>query len=142
VVTPLALAGGGVVLVDRGWVSPDRKAPASRAAGQVAGEVSVEGIARFPGPPGPFTTDNAPAKGQWLRVSPAEMARSLKLDGVAPWWLVANEAVNLGGWPKGGAVATMPPDNHLQYAITWYGLAVAASVIALIVWRRGRRSPG
>lgn len=142
VITPLALPDGAFVLVDRGWVPDDRKSLARRRAGQVAGVVTVEGIARFPGPKGVFAPDNEPAKDQWFRVSPAEMAARLKLPNVAGWWLAANGAPNPGGLPIGGDAVPPLPNNHLQYAITWYGLAVAASVIAGIVWVRGRRPAG
>ncbi len=141
VITPFALArGGGTVLVDRGWVSRDRKAPEQRRDGQVAGAVTIRGIVRFPGPRGMFTPDNEPEKGQWFRVSPGEMAARLKLGDVAGWWLAANDAPNPGGWPKGGEAAAPPPDDHLYYAITWYVLAFAAAVIATILWLRGRSS--
>ncbi|MEE8443710.1 MAG: SURF1 family protein [Alphaproteobacteria bacterium] len=139
VITPLALAGGGAVLVDRGWVSVARKTPAQRARGQVAGVVTIVGMARFPGPRGAFTPDNEPEKGQWFRVSPGEMAAARKLDQVAGWWLAAGAAPNPGGWPKGGEALAPLPDNHLYYAITWYALALAASVIAIMLWVRGRR---
>jgi len=139
VITPLGLAGGGVVLVDRGWVSIDRKAPARRAAGQVTGPVTIVGNARFPVRRGPFAPDNEPEKGQWFRVSPGEMAAAAKLGNVAGWWLAAGAAPNPGGWPKGGDAIAMPPNNHLGYAITWYGLALAAGVIAIMLWVRGRR---
>lgn len=139
VVTPLVLAGGGTVLVDRGWVSVARKTPAQRARGQVAGVVTIVGMARFPGPRGAFTPDNEPEKGQWFRVSPGEMAATRKLDRVAGWWLAAGPAPNPGGWPKGGETRAPLPDNHLYYAITWYALAFAAGVIAIMLWVRGRR---
>jgi len=141
VITPLDLPRGGIVLVDRGWVPAGRKAPERRQAGQVTGRVTVQGIARFPGPRGWFTPENEPAKGQWFRVSPHEMAAARGLAGVAGWWLAADAAANPGGWPRGGEPAPMPPDNHLQYAITWYALALAAAVIAGMLWVRGRRPP-
>ncbi|MEE8332451.1 MAG: SURF1 family cytochrome oxidase biogenesis protein [Alphaproteobacteria bacterium] len=139
VVTPLGLAGGGLVLVDRGWVSVKHKTPVLRSAGQVTGVVTIVGFARLPGPRGRFMPDNEPEKGQWFRVSPDEMAAARKLDHVAGWWLVAGAAPNPGGWPKGGAAIAALPDNHLRYAFIWYALALAASVIATMVWVRGRR---
>lgn len=139
VITPLVLAGGGTVLVDRGWVPVARKTPAQRVRGQVAGVVTIAGVARFPGPRGAFTPDNEPEKGQWFRVSPGEMAAARKLDQVAGWWLAADAAPNPGGWPRGGDALVPLPDNHLYYAITWYALALAAGVIAIMLWVRGRR---
>ena len=139
VVTPLDLAGGGTVLVDRGWVSVKHKTPVLRSAGQVTGVVKIVGFARSPGPRGRFMPDNQPEKGQWFRVSPDKMTAARKLGSVAGWWLVAGAAPNPGGWPKGGAAIAALPDNHLRYAIIWYGLALAASVIATMLWVRGRR---
>jgi surfeit locus 1 family protein len=136
VVTPLRLDSGRIVLVDRGWVPADRKDPAGRRAGQIAGPVTVVGVVRHPGQSGWFAPENEPAKGQWFRVDPAAMARQTGLPGVARYWVVAGDAPNPGGFPVGGGGIEMPPNNHLQYAVIWYGLAAALAVIAVVYWRR------
>lgn len=139
VVTPLALAGGGYVLVDRGFVPDNLKNPSSRPAGQVAGPVVVEGLLRRPSPKGFFAPDNDPAGHNWFRIDPAAMAKALGLDHVAPFWVAAGKAPNPGGWPRGGADVIMPRNAHLQYAITWYSLAAALLVMYGLLLRKQRR---
>jgi len=48
VYTPLQLEAGDVVWINRGWVPDARKAPETRAEGQIAGPVEVRGLVRFP----------------------------------------------------------------------------------------------
>lgn len=139
VVTPLALSAGGYVLVDRGFVPDELKRPSSRAAGQVSGPVVVDGLLRRVGPKGYFEPDNEPARHNWFRIDPPAMAKALGLDRVAPFWVAAGKAANPGGWPRGGADVVMPRNEHLQYAITWYALAVALVVIYVLYLRKQRR---
>jgi surfeit locus 1 family protein len=69
------------------------------------------------------------------------MARHLALPGpVAPVFLEADAAKNPGGLPVGGQTRIELPNDHLQYAITWYSLAVALAVIWYLYNRR--RSQG
>ncbi len=138
VITPLRLIGGGIVLVNRGWVPYGRKNPATRRAGLVKGPIRVEGLVRDPPAPGWFTPDNVPSKGDWYYVEIAAMASHLGLDDVAPYLIDAGPNPNPGGLPIGGQTIVRPPNNHLQYAITWYALAVVLLVI-YIIDRRNRR---
>ncbi len=137
-ITPLRLTGGGTVLVNRGWVPYARKDPATRRAGLIKGPIRVEGLARDPPAPGRFTPDNVPGKGDWYHVDVAAMASHLGLDDVAPYLIDAGPAPNPGGLPVGGQTIVRPPNNHLQYALTWYALAAVLLVI-YIIDRRGRR---
>lgn len=139
VVTPLERPDGTTVLINRGWVPRDLADPATRASGQVAGPVTATGIARMPSAPGLFTPDNQPDKGFWIRADVAEIAASRDLDTVLPVIVEAGPAPNPGGWPKGGRAEIHLPDNHLQYALTWYALAAVLVIVALIAGRRQRR---
>lgn len=137
VVTPLILDDGKiVVLVDRGWVPSDRQSPASRAAGQVAGPVTIAGIARAQTKPGLFTPDNRPDQNLWYWADLPAMAAHAGLAQAAPLLLEAGPAENPGGLPIGGQTFINLPNNHLQYAITWYSLAVVLAVIYLVSRRR------
>lgn len=134
VVTPLQRADGSIVLVNRGWVPDDRKDPAKRAGGQVAGEVTVDGAIRAPGRQHWLQPDNEPAKNLWFWTDLQAMARHA---GVAPERLVpvlleAGATPNPGGLPVGGQTRVNLPNDHLQYAITWYALAVGLAAIYVI----------
>ncbi len=132
VVTPLQRADGSAVLVNRGWVPLDRKLPQSRDQGLVAGQVTVQGLARVPQPPGWFTPANQVEGNFWFYVDIPAMARAAGLTNVLPVYIEAGSAPNPGGLPIGGQPQATLPNNHLQYAITWYALAVALGVIYVL----------
>jgi len=138
VVTPLRVPGGAFLLVDRGFVPAERKAPQSRLAGEREGEVSVTGLLRVPaaGRPGWFVPDNDPARNEWFYVDLPAMAKAASLDPVLPFYLDADASPNPGGWPVGGQTVLDLPNNHLQYAITWYALAAGLLTVYVAVWRR------
>ena len=129
VLTPLLRADGSAVLVDRGWVPLDRKLPQSRAPGLIEGPATVAGLARAPTPPGVFTPKNQEEGNFWFYADLPAMARSAKLDRVLPVLVEAGPTPNNGGLPVGGFSDASLPDNHLQYALTWYALTIALVVI-------------
>jgi surfeit locus 1 family protein len=136
VVTPLALAGGGHVLVERGWVPQARTDPATRRDGQIAGPVEIVGILRAGGRPSGWTPDNQPEDGVWHYVDVAAMAARAGLADARDFVVVAGPAASPGGLPIGTRFAVEVANNHLQYAVTWYALAVVLAVIYLIYhWR-------
>jgi surfeit locus 1 family protein len=70
------------------------------------------------------------------------MAAAAHLDGVLPFYIDADATPNPGGLPIGGQTRLELPNNHLQYAITWYALAVALVVIYILFVRRRRAEGG
>jgi surfeit locus 1 family protein len=132
VVTPLLRADGSAVMVDRGWVPLDRKLPESRAAGQLDGQVVVQGIARRPRPPGWLSPKNQVEGNFWFLVDLEEMAAATRLPTVLPVYIEAGPQQNPGGLPLGGQTDATLRDNHLVYAITWYALAVALVVVYVL----------
>jgi len=142
VLTPLRQADGRVIFVDRGFVPTALKEPAKRAAGELAGIVRVTGLLRTPpqGKPSWFLPDNRPEQNFWFWIDLPAMAAADRLSEFAPFYIAADATPNPGGWPKGQGTAEPLPNDHLQYAITWFSLAVAAIVIYLLSQRRGRRA--
>jgi surfeit locus 1 family protein len=130
VLTPLVRSDGTAVLVDRGWVPADRAHPAARREGQPAGSLQVSGIARYRGDdrPGWFTPDNRPEHRLWYWYDLPALKNALGLE-LLPVVIAADASPNPGGLPIGGNTRTDLPNNHLQYAITWYGLAASLFVI-------------
>ena len=137
VMTPLELNSGAAVIVNRGFVPLDRRLPDTRSAGQVAGQTSVTGLLRMPEQATLFSPENDPARNAWYRRDPGEIARALKLERVAPFTIDADATPNPGGLPEGGRTRINFRNDHLQYAVTWFGLALAlAGVFAAFAWQR------
>lgn len=138
VVTPLALEAGGWVLVNRGWIPTDRKDPATRAEGSISGPVEITGVVRRSTRQGWFVPENQPAKNFWFFADARAMAAAAKID--APEFLIeADASRNPGGLPMGGQTRLKFPNNHLLYAITWFGGAFSLAAIYLLWHRRYRR---
>lgn len=146
VVTPLKVDDGRVVLFDRGWIPSEKKEPSKRAEGQVAGRVELTGIVRRSQIKGRFVPDNAPDKNVWFQVDVPLMRQ---LAGAPPdarldrFFLDADAAPNPGGAPVGGQTRLDIPNDHMQYALTWFLLALAlAGVYLAYHWENGRLDVG
>ncbi len=145
VYTPLQLADGRFLFVNRGFVPYERKEASTRLAGEIAaGPVIVNGLARarLAGKPSSLVPDNDPAKNifYWKDLDAMAATAGLPADKVLPFFLDADAAPNPGGLPVGGVTQIDLPNNHLQYAVTWYGLALALLAVGGSLWWRGRRA--
>ena len=142
VLTPLVRPDGAAILVDRGWVPADQAHPAARRQGQLEGRVEITGIARYRGEgrPGWFTPDNQPEQGLWYSYDLPALEAAVGME-LLPVVVEADATANPGGLPQGGRTNLVLPNNHLQYAITWYGLAAAllAIYVAVSLERGARR---
>ena len=142
VLTPLREADGRVVFVNRGFIPSDRKDPSTRSAGQLTGSVHVSGLLRLPpeAKPNWFLPDNRPDLNYWFWVDIPAMAAAAHLSpaDVAPFYIGADATPNPGGWPHGGVTPLNLPNDHLQYAITWFSLATALVVIYVVYHWPGR----
>ena len=138
VVVPLERADGTIVFVNRGFVPLDRKDPATRPEGLLAGAQEFEGLMRPPEGRDRFTADDDVEKNVWLRRDPARFAARLGLDParVAPFFVDAVESPP-GGLPQAGETRLSFVNNHLQYVVTWYGLA-ATLVVVFVLFARKR----
>jgi surfeit locus 1 family protein len=140
VITPLTTASDDVVLVDRGYVPEAFKDPATRKPGQIADVVELVGLARAPQPPTWFTPANNIERNQWFARDAPAMAASLPPEvasRVVPFMIEAEAEPVPGGWPLGGVTRLTLPNRHLEYALTWYGLAATLLIVAFFL-ARGR----
>jgi surfeit locus 1 family protein len=124
VVTPFTTTDGRVLLVDRGIVPDELRAPARREAGQVTGLRRVVGVWRTPDPPGLFTPNPDRAHRVWYSRDVQAIAAADHVRLAAPVIVEADATPNPGGWPKGGQTVVTFRNEHLSYAITWFGLAL------------------
>lgn len=138
VITPLALSdGSGIVLVNRGWAPPGQ----SRNPGEFrrpSGVVPVEGFLRAGAKTSDWMPDNEPANDIWFYADAAAMAKVRGLDNVRPFVIELAPVAGADGYPIAGQTVTAIRNNHLQYAITWFGLAAALVVIYVLYHIRRR----
>ena len=135
--TPLKLAPGATVMVNRGFVPTDLRDPARRPESQSKGEVAITGLVRAPETRNSFTPNDDPTRNQWFARDPQAIAAAHNLERVAPFLIDADATPNPGGWPRGGQTPLTLPKSHLQYAIPWHGIALTLiGVFTAFAWRR------
>jgi len=146
VLTPLQTDEGWIVWVNRGFVSPSARDPSRRGTPPSEGEVTVIGLLRMSEPGGGFLRQNDPSADRWHSrdVQALSTARGLPLERVAPYFVdqQANNAADdpgAGSEPVAGLTVVRFPDNHLIYALTWYGLALGLALALVLIWRNERR---
>lgn len=137
VYTPLNF-DGGIVFVNRGFVEFDLKSPELRPQGQISGPVSVTGLARtmLDKKPSSLVPDNDVAKNIYYWKDLISMTSSVELtiadDQVQSFFVDAVESEIPGNYPIGGVTLIDLPNNHLTYAVTWFGLAATLLIIAAV----------
>jgi len=140
VLTPLETAPGRIVWVNRGSVPDRRRAPDTRNEGQVAGTVAVAGLVRQP-QAATFTPANDVAGNIWHWADIDGLTRSAFPNGgvTALPVVIERDAMPAppGGLPQGGVTRLSIPNRHLEYAVTWFGLALTLiGVFAAFAWKR------
>jgi surfeit locus 1 family protein len=137
VFAPARLADGGVIVVDRGFVPEGRQDKATRTAGEVPAEVEMVGVMRWPEQAAWFMPQPDPGHNLWFERDPGAIARARNWGEVAPFFIELESPVPPGGLPFPGPLRVELPNDHLQYAMTWFGLA-AVLVVCFAFWLRGR----
>jgi surfeit locus 1 family protein len=132
-VTPLLRDGAPAVLVNRGWVPLEGGRPVARPEG----EVTVEGWVHPGERPGTFSATDDPAGRRFYTFDPPAIGAALGLP-VVPYGVVALGAGN-GTFPDPARSLPRPTNNHLGYAITWYGLALSLVGVLVAFAFRSRR---
>ena len=137
VFTPVQVAGG-IVLVNRGFVPEGRQDPKTRAEGRVAGPVTITGALRWPEQRGMLAPRDEPARNLWFARDPAAIAAGKDLGAIAHFYIEQEAPVPPGGLPHPSALTVNLRNDHLQYALTWFGLA-GVLVAVFVLWMRARR---
>lgn len=143
---PATLTSGEIVVINAGFVQntmQDRAQQDRAVTRLITGEpATLTGYLRFPESAGTLTPPENITKRLWFSRDHLAMARTLGWgEGsipVAPFYIDLETPVPASGIPKPGPLAVRLKDNHMQYIITWFGLA-GAVVIAFAVWWRAQR---
>lgn len=150
VFTPFDMAGARIY-VNRGYVPEARKDPQARSAGQITGEVEIVGQIRSAEQRGQFTAVNNPASNIWFLRNPRELLEApgagvidlARWEGEGPsgldFYIDQISPAPPGGLPAPRASVIQLPNRHLEYALTWWGLALTLiGVYAALVLARLR----
>lgn len=133
ILTPFQIADGTLILLDRGFVPPEKKLPSSREEGQSKGMARIDAILRLPKPKVWVQPENEPEKNVWFYIDLVKMAEKSGLSQLRKdIYAEVGPAPNPGGWPLGGQTRISLPNDHLQYALTWGLLALALIVIYVV----------
>jgi surfeit locus 1 family protein len=139
VFTPARLADGSVVMINRGFVPQDLASPSARPGGHLAGPIEITGTLRWPDARSWFSPADDPAHNLWFLRDPASIAAAKGLKEAAPFYIEQEAPVPPGGFPQPGKLEVRLRNEHLQYVVTWYGLAlVLAAVFAVWALKTGR----
>jgi surfeit locus 1 family protein len=136
--TPLKSARG-IVFVNRGFV-PQSLADSIPPVPE--GETEITGLVRLPIPPGWFTPQPEPAKRLFFAPDIPGMAAAAGLpsgQAIVSEYIEAVPAPGAAEWPlprDPRVLLASIPNRHLEYALTWFALAVAFAAIAGAAIRR------
>jgi cytochrome oxidase assembly protein ShyY1 len=135
VFSPARLPGGGIVVVNRGYVQDRTVAPAP-------GPGEIVGYLRWPEKPSWFVSDHDSAGDIWFVRDPVLMAKVLGWGEVAPFYVDQEGPVPAAGQPRPGPLKVNLRNDHFNYALTWFSLAAALfGVFAVWLWKRVRMPP-
>lgn len=119
VFVPARLPDGQTIVVNRGYV------PADRVHEGASGTADIVGYVRWPESPSWFVSEHD-AKGElWFVRDPRAMAAVRGWGPVAPFYIDQESPMPAGGAPKPGPLTVRLRNDHLGYALTWFGLAAA-----------------
>ena len=139
VIVPFTTGDGRTFLIDRGIVPKEKLDPATRRAGQIESIAHIVGVWRTPDKPGMFTPAPDISHRIWYAHDLDAIAKADGIKLAAPTIIEADATPNKGGWPRGGQTVVKFRNEHLQYAITWFGLAaVLFGVYVAYHMSRGR----
>jgi cytochrome oxidase assembly protein ShyY1 len=138
VFTPARVASGETIAINRGFVADQKPTGATKRPAPVTAAAEITGILRWPEPKGwQLTTAYDKGAQLWFVRDHLAIAQENGWGPVAPFYIEREAQQPADGLPPPGPFKPNLPNNHLQYAITWYGLA-AVLLAVFGFWLRGR----
>jgi surfeit locus 1 family protein len=137
VLTPLRTVSGAYIIVNRGFIPQSLLDRVSRGEPAGTGMARATGLMRAPESRNLFTPPDDLARGRAFTRDPAAIATHFGLEPAAPFSIDADASADPRAWPRGGTTELRISDNHLSYALTWFGLAATgAAVFCAYAWTR------
>ena len=125
VFSPARLADGDLVVVNRGYVANPHPNRETRALARPQGFVEIIGALRWPEQRAWFVPEHDQKSDVWFVRDHLAMAAAYDWTTKAPFYIEQEAPVPPSGLPRPGKLKANLPNNHLEYALTWFGLAAA-----------------
>ncbi len=135
IVTPFITENSNTIYINRGWVPKKYVSQTSRKFSLVEGKTQIIGLIRMPQTKGYFVPNNEPKNGFWFTVIPSEFNEQFNLNAEKKFYIVELKVGDELKLPIPANGEIQIPNNHLQYAITWYSLAIGL-IIIYFAWHR------
>jgi surfeit locus 1 family protein len=136
---PARLGDGSTVVINRGHVDNAKPDASLKPIAVPAGGVEIVGALRWPEPPGRFVAPYSERQDLWFARDHRAMAQRYGWGEVAPFYVEMESPPPPGNVPRPGVLTVKLRNDHLGYALTWFGLA-AALVVAFGFWARSRQA--
>jgi surfeit locus 1 family protein len=137
---PARLSDGSTVVVNRGHVDNPNPDASLKPIAVPAGAADIVGLMRWPEQPGSFVSAHSDRQDLWFVRDHRAMAQRNGWGEVAPFYVEMEGPAPPGEVPRPGRVTVKLRNDHLGYALTWFGLA-AVLVVAFGFWARSRHRP-
>ena len=131
-VTPLQSTDGKITLINRGWIPERLRHRKTRPETLTEGSVVVEGIIREDKKKGYFVPENEPQNDVWLYINAEQMAAKSQVGPISNYYIDVLRGPGPYTLPIGASQSINMRNEHLQYALTWYLLAISLLVIYVI----------
>lgn len=126
-VEPLQVSEGFTVLINRGFIPAGRTTRSPPGRERLDAVTTITGLLRMTEPGGGFLHQNDPTSGRWYSRDVVAIANAQGIERVAPYFIDADASVTSSDLAVGGLTVISFPNNHLIYALTWFGLAAMLS---------------
>lgn len=135
-IVPLQRDGARTVLVNRGWIPQKREV----ALDDPPGTVTVTGYVRPAETSHWFSATDDQVTRQFYTLDAAAIGKAVGIDDPEPFTLIVLGTPVDGAYPAPAEHLPRPPNNHLTYVVTWYGLALCLAIIFTVWARKASRS--
>jgi len=123
------LPSGEQIVVNRGFVPEGSQQPSAHSDGEIADPHESVGVIRWSEERGLFVPMDDPGRNLWFVRNPVAIAAAKGWGEVPPFYIDLEEPEPPGGLPRPGRLHVNLRNAHLQYALTWYGLALVVLVM-------------
>ena len=125
-----------LILFDTGWVPLFKKEKNKRLNNLIKEKKICTAVIRLPGRKGYFQPDNDNVKNFWFFVEPELMEETISMKLENKFYLEASDD-GPNGYPLGNQTRIYLRNNHLQYAITWF--LIALSLVGVFIFASIRK---